>query len=88
MTTDDAAHKEEYKPQWKNRRATIFGTLLLSGAIFVTVIIGWLLGREINAPMSVFLCVLSAVNAVVISVYVFNARIEDLNLAEILRGSK
>ena len=75
----------EYRPKWHNRRLTIFGSLIFSALSLAACIIGWLVfGLEINAPLSAVLCALIAMCTVVISVYVFNARIEDIDIARMI----
>ena len=76
----------EYRPSWYNRRLTIFGALIFSAIIISAATIGWLFyGLDITAPFSAVLISLVTMSTVIISVYVFNARIESIDLAGILK---
>ena len=87
MTADtDALIDPEYRPKWQNRRKVIFGSLLFSAFIITACTAGWLFYElEINAPLSAVLVSLVGMSTVIISVYVFNARIEDISLAQMFK---
>lgn len=66
----------EFRPKWKNRRRTIFATLLFCAGI-ITYLVGWGDDTRLHETIAQFAWI---TGAMVIGSYVFGAAWEDMAL--------
>ncbi len=73
MSQEARERDPEYRPKWKNRQRTIFGTLLFNAGV-VTYITGWGEATQLNETIVTMAFITSTA---VIGAYVFNCAYED-----------
>lgn len=70
----------QYQPTWKNRRRTIFGSLIFDAVLCLAVIGGWLFGLEVGTGVATIVSALIVKDLAIIASYVFGAAWEDISL--------